>query len=218
MAVSDVYNLIVRGTLFGQEIINSYFYQQRTPVITIGETIAGALVDQWVSQIMGPVTAVQSADYIVVDVKCDNLFDVADSADGTLSYPGTWGGGGNTDSAFTALGFDLDVVGRAVRRGHKRLAGITEDVSTDGVVTNGTYITAANAAASAMLRPVTNGAFIPIDTWYPIVVKRVRSGTRPDFHYRLPLTLLETVLQDITNVTARLILTSQVSRKIGRGA
>lgn len=218
MAVNDVYEIIVTGTLLGQDVVNTYFYEQQNAVIVIGITIAQALLNEFGGQVWPLITATQGSDYRGKTIRVNNLFDLSDSAENAVADVGSWAGGGNIDSAFTAVAYVLSVVGRSVRQGHKRIGGITEDVSTDGVITSSTYITAANALAAGLAAPITNGAIIPINTWYPCVVKRVRSGTKPDYKYRLPETLAEKVLQLIVDVTPNLILSSQVSRKIGRGA
>lgn len=218
MAMGDVYELVHVQRLLGQEVLNTYYYEQRNAVVVVGETVALALADQWYAQHLHSILQIQGPDCVTTGVRVKNLFDLADFGERLSSDPGQWAGGGNTDAAFTAVAFKETLDTRAVGAGAKRIAGVTTDVSLDGVLTNGTFITAANTAAGILGSPVTNGAIIPIDTWYPVVVKRVRSGTPHAYHYRLPAVLAEKILGNIASVAVNLILSSQVSRKIGRGA
>jgi hypothetical protein len=106
----------------------------------------------------------------------------------------------------------------AVRRGAKRVAGVPDVWEASGTIYDPDGVAAGTALAEAMGRPVQVGLLLPSDVFFPVLVKRVRSGISGAYEYRLPESSGETVKTRIINVLFKILTTSQVSRKIGVGS
>jgi hypothetical protein len=145
------------------------------------------------------------------------LFDDTDAASFAPNAVGSLGAL-ETLPPFVAIPFTLLGENPAVKNGAKRIVGVPEGPTSDGILDGAGYIGDCEALGDGMAAAITAGAVIPTDTWAPTIVKRVRSGTAGDYEYRLPENIGETVLSRIAGTLLDLVLSSQVSRKFGRGA
>lgn len=217
MAVGDVYELVCEQLYGTSHILNVFYYEQIAVVVPLaGEPIAAILAQQWDNQVGSVMRTYQSGDVVHVEVRCRNLFDDSDSG----SVPSAAGGGSTSDDTtppFVAASFKLFGDNPAVKNGAKRVVGIPEAYVSDGIITNAEYIGNLEDVADAFAKNVTAGSVILTDTWAPTIVKRIRSGTPGAYEYRLPENVGETTLSRVSRVLLSLVLSSQVSRKYGRG-
>lgn len=206
-SIGDVYEIVDTSSMMGQKVINVYFYRlMATPVGFVGaQDVAQAYVDQMLPDVI----AVQASDVLHQSVKARNLFDETDASELLISEAGEFG----TDSLGTFNAFPFRLVGdnAAVRAGAKRIAGIDGTGQTDGVVDAPLLLTALNALATKMGEILTFG--IGTSLIEPVIVGRIPDGGG----YRLPTNVGEAVISLVIDVLFDTLITSQVSRKVGRG-
>jgi len=217
MAVGDVYELVAAQLYGTSTVLNVFYYEQISIVIPAdGFTIAALLAEQWDEQIGTVIRDLQNVDVVWDEVRCRNLFDSSDAGSYVVSDTGT---ASETEGLgpFVATAFQLFGDNPAVKNGAKRFVGVVESWQVDGILTSSPIITQGELVAEALATNVTAGDVIPSDTWAPVIVKRVRSGTAGAYEYRLPESTGETVLSRIASALLSTFLSSQVSRKYGRG-
>lgn len=113
-------------------------------------------------------------------------------------------GGANTPlPAFAAVGMRLAVATRTTRPGQKRFPFVTEEDNDYGQLTPG-IIAAANALGAVLTTTITLGAPSALTTLKPVIVRKDAAGA-------------VTAQQDVTGFIVNPFVTSQVSRKPGRG-
>jgi len=220
LSVGDIYETTLKGTLFGQQINNVFFYYQDLEFVTTNPTKAQALVEGFEAQVVDVIMEMITSDYSLASVTARNLFDTSDAYELLLSGGGVLSGGASLDTmtAFTAYGFKLQTEDHSVKPGAKRFAGVAESEQTDGIVTGTTMLsTLAPDTADALAAPIQIGTLITDPVFVPIVVKRVRSGSPGSYSYRLPETSGEAVFSRVVAALFEVLVTSQVTRKIGVG-
>lgn len=205
--IGDVYEIVDSGTMIGQKVLNVYFYKLLgTPIGFAGaESVAQAYVDQ----VLPDVCAVQTADVLHQSVKARNLFDETDAHEILVSEPGV--AGTDSQSTFNAYPFRLVGDNAAVRAGAKRIPGVEDAFVSDGVVTDVDILVLLNDLAEKFAATLTFG--IGTSFLDPVIVKRILTGGE----YSLPTTPEAAILSVVTDVLFDALVTSQVSRKVGRG-
>lgn len=201
MAVGDHYEIVCTGTLFSQQVINRLVYEQMA-----GAGDAESLSDVFTENTTGffaKVANIQSNQFSWVDCDTFNLDDLAD-----------WHGEGVNDVGtvvdtslppFVCWSFRLARQTRAVRDGHKRIAGVPHSWVANGVY-NGTGVTDMTAFLVYLTSTLSDLAG---NTWSPRIFRRAGS-----MKGNLPL-----VNEYFTIGAADLKgVGSQNSRKLGRGA
>lgn len=217
MAVGDVYELICEQLYGTSTVLNVFFYEQISIVLPAeGFTIGGLLAEQWDEQVGSVIRTIQNQDVTHVEVRARNLFDATDAGVYPVSETGLVGTS-NGMGPFVAMAFSLKGANPAVKNGAKRFVGVDESGQTDGIMVQPEMIAGAEDVAEALAANVTAGDVIPTDTWAPTIVQRVRSGSPGAYEYRLPENVGETVLSRIASALFNIVLSSQVSRKYGRG-
>jgi len=208
MAVNDVYQVVDSQELGGQRCLNVYFYQMHTP--PTGYTGAAAVVDGWVTNMLPLIIPVQVEGLNHISVKATNLFDPSDAHEELISVPGTQAHDQNTN--FDAYGFRMTGDNATVRSGSKRYAGVSDDGVDQGIVTDGTLLGLLNDLATGLVGDVPFG-LLDAGALAPVIVKRILVGGE----YTLPTSLEEAVLSFVIDALFDTFITSQVSRKVGRG-
>jgi hypothetical protein len=206
-ATGDVFQLVDEQVQAGQQILNVYFYKQAATTSGNG---AEQLVTSWIDQFLNNVLAFQSDDVTHLSVSAKNLFNDTEAYTELISSPGV--GASNVLPTFNAVGFRLIGDNAAVRDGQKRFAGLDESAVQDGVITSSGYVTLLDGLAEALTLGLLVG--LAPDVFVPVVVKRILDGTT----YRLPENSGEAVLSNVLDALWNPEVTSQTSRKIGRGA
>lgn len=207
MGASDLYMLTDRGTLRGQQVINVYFYRQN---ITIGSSPSEALVDAYLAELLPLILDAQPADVLHTEIEAQNLFNPSDKHVRGISEPGQYGL--DPSSNFDAIGFALSQDNGAVKNGAKRYPGVPDAAEEEGVITSAGYLAILALIAAGLPAPLAVGL---TDVFFPVIVKRINEG--PGL-YRLPSNLGESTYGSITDAVFNPLVTTQNSRKIGRGA
>lgn len=197
MALNDLYIVIDRQKYQNQQVLNLYAYKC---TISAG---AGAvpLATAFLGEIIANCHPLQSSALTHVGLLVENLMDPTDFYDTTWGAPIAGDVGGDALSPFVAYTFILNRPSRLIRNGLKRIAGVPEAASTDGVNLVAGYVTLATAFAEALTDPLSDGAGT---TWDPCILHRVRPG------HPVPT-------GDVFTSAAFSHFGTQNSRKIGRG-
>lgn len=206
MAFQDVYELVDVQDMAGQEVLNVYFYENNNALN--GGATAADLANAFVEQVLPSIIAIQSDNVTHTEIRVRNLFAPADNHVLAVSEEGV--NGTDTMPTFNAIGYRLVQNNGAIRNGAKRIAGVPEEVSTDGVLTGTTYLEALDTLGEAMASTLS---ILLADVFMPVVVGRVLDGGQ----YRLPESAEEAVLGAIVEAVFNVLVTSQTSRKIGVG-
>jgi hypothetical protein len=216
MATGDVYEVIDVQTQEGQQILNVYFYYQALPLVPLSGTIAQALAEDWADLFIPLLVDFQVDTLVHEEVRCRNLFDEDDVG---ITITGDAGSNETSEAlpTFLAVGMKFNHDKPSVRPGGKRLPGLYEVIQDEGVIVAGA-VGKLDDLAEALAEPLPAGILIPVDTMYPCVVKRVREGDPGEYEYRLPEATGELIFGTVIEVLWDLLITSQVSRKIGVGA
>lgn len=209
-ANGDLYQVVDVQSLEGQQVLNVYFYK-RSAAVLVGNP-AQQVADAFDSTMIPLIKPCQSPSLVHNEIRVQNLFDPTDSYTKLVSHPGTYSVSGDNNEPFSALGIRLVQTNGSIRNGSKRLAGVIESMSSGGILTESGAITALIAAGVGMASGMDIG--IITDALLPVVIKRILDGGR----YRLPANSGEAVTGDVSGALYNVDVTSQVSRKYGRGA
>lgn len=216
MAAGDIYEVVDVQALYEQQVLNVYFYEQRGAFVPLSGTVAQNLAEEWNESILPTILPFQHPALTHVETRVRNLFDATDAGVSVSGIPGTASSATDALPGFVATGFSLKTDNASIRPGAKRIAVQPESYVTDGVLTGGA-LTQAAAIADVLAAPITGGLIITDDIMFPVVVKRVRSGSPGTYEYRLPETSGEAVVGTIIEALFDAVVTSQISRKIGVG-
>jgi hypothetical protein len=209
MPNGDLYEVVDKQAFLGQTCLNVYFFLMTAA--PLGNDHAADVVDGFVANLLPVVAAVQSPEVTHTSVRARNLFLDSDAHESLISVAGE-GTSGDTLGTFEAFPFKLVGDNAAVRPGSKRVTGVAEFVTTDGVVTNSTTLTELVAIAAIYAAGIHFG-LLDAGTLVPVIVKRILDGGT----YRLPANDSEAVISNVVDALSSALVTSQVSRKVGRG-
>lgn len=226
MTVNDILMFIVFGTYAGQRWENSYFYrvQQASGVFVEGDF--PSLVESWLNEflttIFNPHASLFSTGLSVDGARGENLFNVGGIGAFTLISPILGTNGQEAAPPQQAYGWSTPSLKRGMNAGQRRMAGCTtEHVLGYGMLTPQATTELNNMGADMgldmNLSYGDNEAEVVIR---PVIVKRVRSGAGTDedpYEYRLPRQASEGVTYRANNWTTKPYVTTQNSRKYGRG-
>lgn len=209
MAVStDVFELVHEYRLNNQVMNNVYNYQREVAISASAQDLA----ERWVAECLPDVLALQVADCQTTAVRTRNLFSAADTGEVLLATAGTGYLTGNSHlPTFVSAGFTLARDTAETKNGSKRVGGVVEEVVSDGVYTDATFLTRLGAAADAFVANITSGAVV--EWFFPVIVKRIFDGDS----YRLPANTTEAIVNLVVDALFSVIPTTQNSRKIGVG-
>lgn len=208
MALNDVYQLVDVQGYDGQQILNVYFYQQRAAILA--GNIPQQLADTFEATVLPDILSNQTSDITHTELRVTNLFNPAENTTSLISEPGA-NGSGDTGAPFVAAGFRLRQDNGALRNGAKRIAGLPDSYDTDGIISSPTAIAGLLAVGAAMVLGLDAG--IVSNAFLPVIVGRILDGG----NYRLPENLGEAVIGTVLEALMNVNMTSQTSRKIGRG-
>lgn len=207
MAFHDVYQVVDESVFEGQKCLNVYFFENND--VLEADATAADLSGAFIAQVLPAVAAAQSDRVTHTLIRVQNLFDVSDSHSEAISTPGEVASA--TDPTFTAYGFRLVQNNGALRNGSKRFAGVDESATVDGVITGPGTLALLSDLSDALVTTLLQDA---VGTWMPVVVGRILDGAA----YRLPASFGEAVIGAVTEAVLNVLVTSQVSRKVGVGA
>lgn len=207
-AVGDLYQIVDAQRIDSQVALNVFFYR-RTAAVLVGSP-AQQVADAFDASVLPAILAIQDQGVVHEEIRVTNLYDPTDVYIKLISEAGDLSTTGPA-SPFDAIGFRLVQDNGAIRNGSKRFAGVEDGMSSAGVITDATTISALIALGVALISGVDIG--IVANAILPVIVKRILDGTT----YRLPTNSGEGVYGNITDALYNVDVTSQVSRKIGRG-
>jgi len=205
-SLGDVYELVDDQRQDGQVIQNRWMYRLDTPVVG---NAAEFLSDTWITNVLPKIVAFQDNALTHVGVIVKNLFNDTEEHTELVSVAGT-----AADSVlppFNAVGFRQIGNNASINDGAKRFGGINEGAMSEGVITNTATITALTALAVQMALGLPVG--LDADAFIPVIVGSILDGTS----YRLPENAGEATLSEIIGALFNIDVTSQTSRKKGRG-
>lgn len=218
MADGDLYLVTCQGVFRSQQIVNTYTYVQRlneTPLMPNAFSLAAAFELAFMGSAgIGLRNAWISNQTSWNSIRVQNLFSPVDYSE-ILLEAGTAGTAtGEALPNYAAYSFRTGWLGGVVRRGFKRIAGVPITANNNGTVASAAVVT---MEALGVIMSTTLNA--DDKDFVPCVVKRIPYVTSEgNDAYRLPENAGEAVF--VENVTFQLqtTLTTQNSRKIGRGA
>lgn len=207
-AINDVYQIVDTSVMNGQKVLNVYFY--RVQSTTLGANAAD-VVSAFIATVLPAVVNFQSSSVVHTSIVATNLYDETDAHEELISTPGV--ADGDPVGTFEAVPFRLVGDNAAVRAGAKRYAGVTEEDQVDGVITDGGVLTILNTLADVLAGAVNYG-LIDAGILIPVIMARILVSQGV---YRLPANQGEAVFSNVTDALFSPLVSSQVSRKIGRG-
>jgi len=219
MALSDLWVLTLRGQLLNQDIVNVFTYHCDEP---FNATTDGAsdLIDGFIINVMlgatsnGLAGGNKAASLVYSEIEAYNLDEPTAFEIRLVNYVGS--SADEQSPSFLAVGYSSNKPRRDIRRGQKRIAGLTENQCANNALIAAVqteWQNVGNDMASVLpVGPLTGATFTPC------VIKRVKyvasSGNdayrfpepgEPDTHYL------------VTEWQLKTAITSQVSRKVGHG-
>lgn len=205
-------SITLTQSLASQKCVNVWFFRGSNALTPFPPLASVGLAFQ--SSYLPFINNVQSIDvlnqYLTV-----SLFNLTGEQ---FILPLTGGGARGTSPAdtlpsFCAVGYTFGAETNITRPGGKRIAGLLESDQTDGMLALGGFTSTCQNLADKMNDPLT----VLGETLWPVIVKRVRSGSSPNYEYRLPNNLAESNYNDILICDLNPSVRSQVSRRLGSG-
>lgn len=205
----EIIKITDRQTLFGQEVLNVYWYQIATD---LGGATAAEIAEQWWGSLGEEIRAVQHTSLNHIDVTVESIDGSRDF--GTFTIPGGGENGaigtGDCMPPFTTWSFTLIPENRLVRPGGKRIAGVPElEVASGGVVGSSitpTLIELAEEMARQLNYLSTLDALIPVVVGFPHPASPTGRPAR-----------LDRVEIRVASVQVSPYVSTQNTRKYGRG-
>lgn len=206
-AIGTVYQVVDNQELLGQHVLNVYFYKVTLSVLGANaHDVTAAFIDQ----MLPTIHPCQSSQLVHTSVKAQNLFDVSDVHEELISVAGS--DGDTVDNTFDACAVRMTGDNGAVRSGAKRIAALRDDAIADGVIVDTTLLDHLNDLMAEIATTLLWGT-LDGGTLVPVIVQRILDAGA----YRLPTNAGEAVLSTIVDALFSPLISSQVSRKIGRG-
>lgn len=220
MAVGDLYTLTTISSFLGQTCVNVYCYVVSELVGDVGEG-AQRLADSWWLKFWGTATEGFQTSLFSDELRGDiiqvqNLFASGDYHERLEGFP-TGSNAGDPMPPFNAYGLRTTRTNGNIRRGQKRFPGVVETAQVSGELVS-TALTQLTTLGQELTEELTYELEGDSITFSPVTVKRVPYVTEGgNDAYRWPETPLEAVYTQIVDWQPNPNVTSQVSRKIGRG-
>jgi len=215
--IGDIFELVSIGACDNQQVLNAWYYRQTT-VNGGTDTSARYLRAAWQQDVQTALLNLVPDVFTLGGIRVRNLFDPDEFEDFQLTpaLPGNSGTGFN--GTFQAMNFRTNRGSGTIRRGYKRIGPYDVDNYVDEVpiAAHATRIAEAESAFSAAVQWSTE----PSSPFYsPVVVGRILDGVTAagNPRYRLPASQAEAKYFIPAGYTYQ-GLTTQSSRKVGRGA
>lgn len=226
-----LYELVMRGTYFGQEVVNRWNYVSTgVPASVLGSfalvSAFGAIPDLGVYPPDAPFSQIYAAlsDQLVLsslEARAAKDYDVEDFYERPFIPAYDGGVSGAAMSPTAAYGFRTNRVRLDIARGTKRFAGVIEEAVGSGGVLVGSWPANLEAMAEAMSDVLEYDDEGNTVTFTPCVVSKEEyttpSGRKAYRYYSTLATQMEHVATGITWQPYSTVRT-QVSRQYGRGS
>lgn len=155
-----LYEVVLNQTYFDQDMVNRWNYGSvGVPVgVTgsfglthaLGAILTGDPLDLPVGGFMATLQALQNSQVVFVDLLVRNIYDPTDFYTYAWTTPITGGVAGGGTSPTQAFGFRTNRLRADIRRGQKRIGGVSLSDDANGGLFAGTAITRMNALAAKM--------------------------------------------------------------------
>lgn len=202
----DIVEIIDEQTYDGQQVLNRYFYEVMTIDATIDPTPA-LIAEEWWTLVQTDLLATQNDGVVHTQIRAEVRTGdleygqyVIPSGDGT----GVLACSGDYLSPFIAYGIGLTGASRITRPGSKRVVGACEDHIEDYGVLNSSIFGAVEAFADQITATLFGGG-LGTTSLRPII-------------WRPPTGVALGVVNPITGYIVNPVLTTQNTRKRGRGS
>lgn len=147
-----------RQALFGQEVLNRYWYR----LDSLANVNASNVATEFIDTVIAGVIFFQNEALVHLDVTVINHSDPTVFGTFTSNVAGL---GGSTDllPPFASVGIRLNRASRELRNGQKRIAGLAEANQVDGIFTSA-FLTVVATNAPAITDTLVDGAqnFVPV--------------------------------------------------------
>lgn len=210
MATGDFYKVNTYSTFAGQQCQNEFWYLQGT-----GTGNAAELAEAFLDVVLATIRIIQSSVVFYNLIKVYNWNNDADFVE--LDLTGT--NGLNTNTAhppFCALAFSTPRKLSSMRAGQKRFAGALETYDVNGTINNAPYLAQMDDVATVMSDDLIGGT--TSTPWGMVIVKRVLTTVGSKQYYKVPKPIGAGQWYPADSWSKSVEVTSQVSRKVGRGA
>jgi len=213
MAATDVYGVTISSGFTGQIAEQIYFYEQAN---SAGGSGASDLAAEVIATLIPLIADVIQTDVPFVNVRTVCLFNAADWDDTNIGGAITGTRTGQAMPGFVVAAFKSAKPTSSQAPARKRFGNLSEsDVQGNGLQDVSGYFTALNTLATGLGAALVGASSATYD---PVIVKRIGYVTPGGKDaYRLPATLGECVTFPAINWTWSNVVTSQITRKIGRG-
>lgn len=171
MAVGDIWEFTLRGSLLGQDILNVFGYEV---TVDLGSGVTGNELGRWFWNVFDGIIqplAVDDLVYAQVDV-----MQITGGA-GIGSYTISNGAGTDVNQplpSFVCATWRLNRASSLSRHGYKRFAGVSEDKSNGN--TSNYSATPVNDMSDALLADVVDDTSSEVGTLTPRIISRVVNG------------------------------------------
>jgi hypothetical protein len=217
MAIDSLWEVTVTAVLRQQQITNVFFYIRNSVTVPNAGSPADILTEEYGGTLI-PLLKTRTSNQI--DYRTLKVREVVGGfafAETTFPENNVGAISGDCLPTFVAIQwFSPRTIGN-IRAGYKRFAGVPESDTGNGIIIT-SLIDDWQAIATAFSQNIDIvESSVTVGYLQPVIVKRIKEVDEDDkVSYRLPETLAELAYAD-ANWSAREELTTQNSRKIGRG-
>lgn len=213
MAIGDIYGITLVSGFAGNIAEQVFFYE-----LTSGSSSASApdLAAEFRDEAVPLIGNVIQTDVPIYSTRTVNLFDDVDWEEFVYNPVITGARVGQAMPPFVVAAFQSAKPSSSQAPARKRFGALSEsDVQGNGLQDVSAYFTALTALATKLGEPMITGTG---NTYNPVIVKRIKyTTTGGKTAYRLPESLVEAITFPAVNWSWDNIVTSQITRKLGRG-
>lgn len=210
--IGDPFELRLSYKYEDQVMNNVFFYDYRNLIDNLGTPHSQIIAELWHEQIFPSIKTMFPTQVVFSDISVRCLVDEDDAYELPVGETGaaTWA---DRLPRHDTVNFTLNGEYKRTRKGRKAIGIFNESVVTNGVISFGSQIANCTTVALNLARPLTTSFIFTQNTYYPVIVKRVKEGTAPEITYRLPTARGEVILNTIVSAMFSLLMSTQNTRK-----
>lgn len=210
--LGDPFELRLSYKYEDQVMNNVFFYDYRNLIDPFGTPHSQLIAELWEAQVFPAVRTMFPTQVSFSDLSVRCLVDEDDAYELPLAVAGlaAWA---DRLPRHDTVNFTLNGEYKRTRKGAKRIGIFNESVVTNGVISFPSQIANCTNVAVKLALPLTTSFLFTQNTYYPVIVKRVKEGTAPNVTYRLPTVRSEVVLNTIVTAMFSVLMSTQNTRK-----
>jgi hypothetical protein len=225
-----LFEVVLRGSYFGQDTINRWNYVSSGDVGSASPAFGLLYAMGWrlvsgafpVDSLAGSLQNVLNENFEFASLQCVNVFDPADFSEQFFATAQMGINSGVDLSPTIAIGYVSNQVTRAIPKGHKRFAGLIAADFTDGGEYDPAHVAAFNDVAGYMTNVLTYDLDSASLSYTPAICSKLKylSHSSPDrYSYKYYVDLATQLEHTAQGVTWTLMphTRTQTSRQYGRG-